>query len=157
MKLKKFQNGLDKLLTLWYNKREEREGHPTNQKGIDTMTNKMTYSDALRNAIATVTDEATKSRLEDLLVSIEKRSNSERKPSKAQLEKKNANEQLADKLFNALANWGAPVTVAEIKTLDNAFVELSSPKLTALLKILMDQNKVTKIEGKRVATYQALA
>ena len=121
------------------------------------MTNKMTYSDALRNAIATVTDEATKSRLEDLLVSIEKRSNSERKPSKAQLEKKNANEQLADKLFNALANWGAPVTVAEIKTLDNAFVELSSPKLTALLKILMDQNKVTKIEGKRVATYQALA
>ena len=80
-----------------------------------------------------------------------------KKPSKAQVEKRSANEALADKLFDVMANWGNAVTVAEIKTLDNAYCEMSSPKITALLKILMEQNRVSKDDSGKVAKYQALA
>lgn len=86
-----------------------------------------------------------------------KKNSAPKKPSKAQVEKRNANEELADKLFTVLSNWGNAVTVAEVKTLDNAFCELSSPKVTALLKILMAQNKVSRDDSGRVAKYQAIA
>ena len=120
------------------------------------MTNKMTYSDALRNAIAAVTDEATKSRLEDLRIAIEKRSNSERKPSKAQLEKQEENKALAEVVFKVLSAHRVEASVAELKKLDDQLVDLSSPKLTAVLKILIDQNRVSKDDSGRVAKYIAL-
>ena len=117
---------------------------------------KMTYSDALRNAIASVSDEATKSRLEDLLVSIEKRNGAEHKPSKAQLAKQEENVALAQVVFEVLSAHRKEASVADLKKLDDRLVDLSSPKLTAVLKILMNQNRVVKDDSGRVAKYTAL-
>ena len=48
---KSLKKPLDKLQTPWYNKYEQREGHPTNQKGITTM--KKTSLQSLVNYIDT--------------------------------------------------------------------------------------------------------
>lgn len=122
---------------------------------------KITYVAALNTAIATLSADPAMTEVVEKLTALkdqtEKRSNAVRKPSKAQVEKATANQALAAQLFDVLANWGNPVTVAEIKTLDNAFAELSSPKLTALLKILVAERKVAKDDTGRVAKYTALA
>ena len=122
---------------------------------------KITYVAALSTAIATLSADPAMTEVVEKLTALkdqtEKRSNAVRKPSKAQVEKATANQALAAQLFDVLANWGNPVTVAEIKTLDNAFAELSSPKLTALLKILVAERKVAKDDTGRVAKYTALA
>ena len=122
---------------------------------------KLTYVAALNTAIATLSADPAMTEVVEKLTALkdqtEKRSNAVRKPSKAQVEKATANQALAAQLFDVLANWGNPVTVAEIKTLDNAFAELSSPKLTALLKILVAERKVVKDDTGRVAKYTALA
>lgn len=80
-----------------------------------------------------------------------------KKPSKAQVEKQEENKVLAQTLFEVLAAHGKDVSVAEIKKLDDRFVDLSSPKITALLKILMDENRMVKDDSGRVARYQVLA
>lgn len=122
---------------------------------------KLTYVAALNTAIATLSADPAMTEVVEKLTALkdqtEKRSNAVRKPSKAQVAKADANQALAAQLFDVLANWGNPVTVAEIKTLDNAFAELSSPKLTALLKILVTERKVAKDDTGRVAKYTALA
>lgn len=122
---------------------------------------KITYVAALNTAITALSADPAMTEVVEKLTALkdqtEKRSNAVRKPSKAQVEKATANQALAAQLFDVLANWGNPVTVAEIKTLDNAFAELSSPKLTALLKILVAERKVAKDDTGRVAKYTALA
>jgi hypothetical protein len=79
-----------------------------------------------------------------------------KKPSKAQVAKAEDNKALAQVLYNALFLAGKPMTVAEIKTLDG-MNDYSSPKLTALLKILILEDKVSKDDSGRVAKYQAKA
>lgn len=86
-----------------------------------------------------------------------KKNSAPKAPSKAQVAKRSENEALAETLFSVMADWANPVTVAEIKTLDNRFADLSSPKITALLKILVTARKVVKDDSGRVAKYQALA
>ena len=85
-----------------------------------------------------------------------KRSNAERKPSKAQIAKAEDNKALAATLYNALFLSGAPTTVAEIRKMEQ-FADLSAPKVTALLKILILDAKVTKDDSGRVAKYTAVA
>lgn len=77
-------------------------------------------------------------------------------PSKAQIAKAEDNKALAQTLYNVLFLQGKPMTVAEIKTLQG-MGEYSSPKITALLKILILDNKVVKDDAGRVAKYQAKA
>ena len=121
---------------------------------------KMTYVAALTAAITALSaDEnmtAVVDRLTDLKAQTEKRSNSERKPSKAQIAKAEDNKALAQTLYNALFLLGTPVTVAQIRQMEQ-FADLSAPKITALLKILILDAKVVKDDGKRVATYTAIA
>lgn len=86
-----------------------------------------------------------------------KKNSAPKKPSKAQVEKQEENKALAKVLYDVLAQHKGDVSVAEIKKLDDQFVDLSSPKITALLKVLIDQNLMVKDDSGRVARYQVLA
>lgn len=121
---------------------------------------KITYVAALNTAIATLSTDPAMTEVVEKLTALkaqtEKRSNAERKPSKAQIAKAEDNKALAATLYNALFLSGAPTTVAEIRKMEQ-FADLSAPKITALLKILILDAKVTKDDSGRVAKYTAVA
>jgi hypothetical protein len=121
---------------------------------------KITYVAALNTAIATLSADPAMTEVVEKLTALkdqtEKRSNAVRKPSKAQIAKAEDNKALAATLYNALFLSGTPTTVAEIRKMEQ-FADLSAPKVTALLKILILDAKVTKDDSGRVAKYTAVA
>lgn len=121
---------------------------------------KITYVAALNTAIATLSADPAMTEVVEKLTALkdqtEKRSNAVRKPSKAQIAKAEDNKALAATLYDALFLSGAPTTVAEIRKMEQ-FADLSAPKVTALLKILILDAKVTKDDSGRVAKYTAVA
>ena len=87
------------------------------------MEKKMTYAQALTNAIEVVTDVETKARLEDLMVSLQKRASS-KKPTKTQ----EANEGTKEVILEALAKIGKS-TVSNLQKSDERLAELSNQKI----------------------------
>ena len=111
------------------------------------MANKMTYVDALTNAIA-LTDGETREKLEALREQIAKRNSTEnRKPTKAQRE----NEELKAVVLRVLTS--EPATVSEIMTRDPALSALSNQKVSALVNALVKDGAVLKIPDGRKTTF----
>lgn len=108
---------------------------------------KMTYAEALRSAIAVVTDEQVHDRLIDLLTSIEKRNSGERKPTKTQV----ANEGLKGVVLSALTS--DPCTVSELMTRSDELSALSNQKVSALVNALVREGRVIKVPDGRKTTF----
>ena len=108
------------------------------------MTN-MTYAQALEIAINAVADETAKDKLTALRDQMAKRATS-KTPTKTQKE----NEVIMDRIIDALADIGEPVTVTELIAHGIEGFELTNQKVSALLRKLIDTGKVVKtIEGKK--------
>ena len=112
------------------------------------MTNKMTYSVALTNAIA-LTEGETRETLERLLVQVQKRNSTEnRKPTKAQ--KQNAS--LAEIVRGVLEGADKPLTISEILHADERLASLTPQKVTAVVYSMGDA--VVKEADKRVNRFR---
>ena len=116
------------------------------------MTN-MTYAQALDNAIALFSqggqidaeDKATVEKLEALKAQLAKRSTS-KTPTKTQKE----NEIIMDRMLAALEAIGAPTTVTDLLAHGIDGYTLTNQKASALLRKLVEANKVVKtIEGRK--------
>ena len=109
------------------------------------MTNNMTYAQALEIAINAVTDETAKERLEALKAQLAKRSSS-KTPTKTQ----KANEVIMEQIATDLADFECPVTVTELIASGEGLEGYTNQKISALLRKMVEQKKVTKtIEGKK--------
>lgn len=83
------------------------------------------------------------------------------------LEKKTANRKsaksdetnvkLANLVFDTLAEKGVGLTASEVIKANAEFNGLSTPKMTALLKILMEEGRVVRIEEGKKITFKAVA
>ena len=109
------------------------------------MTNTMTYAMALEVAINAVADEAVVEKLTALKGQLEKRTAS-KTPTKTQKE----NEVIMTKILEALADIGEPTTVTGLLAHGVEGFTLTNQKASALLRKLIEANKVVKtIEGKK--------
>ena len=108
---------------------------------------KMTYVQAIDNAInGNITDEV-REKLEALKVQLEKRNSGERKPTKAQL----ANADLKGDILAFVGDTGA------VRAMDVAGkFEISGQKASALLKQLVDAGAVEKYAEKCVTYFKAV-
>ena len=117
----------------------------------------MTYVEAIEVAISTlahapegndIVDESNATvieKLEALKAQLEKRS-STKTPTKTQKE----NEVIMERIVDALADAGKPITVTELLAHGIEGYELTNQKTSALLRKLKDAGRVTKtIEGKK--------
>lgn len=59
------------------------------------------------------------------------------------------NEVLVERLYDALAEIGRPVTVSELQKENDEFGAMSNQKVSALMKKLTDAGKVTKTPDKK--------
>ena len=111
------------------------------------MEKKMTYAQALTNAIEVVTDVETKARLEDLMASLQKRASS-KKPTKVQ----EANEKLKVALLETLGRVGK-TTVSNLIKANAEFEGLSTQKVTPLLRQMIEADLVDKVVDKKTTYY----
>lgn len=74
------------------------------------------------------------------------------KPTKKQLE----NEQHIETVYNTLVNLGVASTIADIQEADDDLAEFSGQKISALLKKLVDAERVVKTYEKKKAYYLAV-
>lgn len=107
---------------------------------------KMTYVNAIDNAINGMMDNETIEKLKALKVQLEKRANSERKPSKTQRE----NEEVKTNVLAVLSSEGK-----QCKDIADA-LGISGQKCSALLKQLVDTGKAEKYTEKRVTYFKAI-
>lgn len=106
---------------------------------------KMTYAVAIDNALNGNITEEVRERLEALKASLAKRSSAERKPSKAQL----ANASLKEDIWAYVSENGAK------RAMDVAgHFEISGQKASALLKQLVDAERLEKYSEKRVTYFK---
>lgn len=107
---------------------------------------KMTYVTAIENAINGNLTEETVEKLTALKAQLEKRANSERKPSKTQRE----NEEVKTNVLAILSSEGKQCKdIAET-------LGISGQKCSALLKQLVDAGKAEKYTEKRVTYFKAV-
>lgn len=106
----------------------------------------ITYVDALTVAINVVDNEEVVDKLKALREQIAKKKGSS-KPTKTQVE----NEKIKEAILNVLADADEPITVKEIlKLLED---EYSSQKISALLRQLINAEKVEKVIEKKVSRF----
>lgn len=74
------------------------------------------------------------------------------KPTKKQLE----NEEYVETIYNTLVNLGVASTIADIQAADDDLAEFSGQKVSALLKKLVDVERVVKTYEKKKAYYLAV-
>lgn len=156
------KKGLDNLPNLWYTKyvlkREGKQidwGMTPRKKEVMTMTTiknveKLTYVTALTYAIENgnlPTEIAEK--LIALRTQQEKRNTAEKKPTKVQ----EANAGVKQVILTAMQNQEAK-TVSEIQTLSEELGQLSNQKVASLVRQLVEEGKLTRIEEKRKAYFK---
>lgn len=125
---------LDRYKRIWYNK-DVNKNNFKNERKYHTMENKkMTYAQALVNAMNVVTDEETKNRLADLKASLEKKASSKKTVD---------NSGYYESVRNALAE--KPLTPTELMGVINV---ANTQKVSAIVKGMTDVVKTTK--GKKV-------
>lgn len=108
---------------------------------------KMTYVNAIENAINGNMTEEVIEKLTALKGQLEKRNSGERKPTKAQV----ANEQVKVDILGVLTSEGKQCKdIAET-------LGISGQKCSALLKQLVDGGKAVKYTEKRVTYFKAVA
>lgn len=109
---------------------------------------KMTYASALEIAIASVSDVEVAEKLTALKASLAKKSNGEKKPTKTQIE----NENLKGSILEQMEN-GVGYTVSGIVKNFEGFEDFSVNKVSALIRQLKLEGKVTRSEEKGVAYF----
>ena len=109
---------------------------------------KMTYVNAIENAINGIMDEETKNRLEALIDSLNRRNSKERKPTKAQCENTALKAKVAEFLRGTANGMQCKDIAAEFG--------VSGQKMSALLKQLVDAEVVEKFTEKRVTYFKAV-
>ena len=92
-------------------------------------------------------------KLEKMLAQFEKKSGSSenKKPTKTQL----ANEELKTQLIEILSNYDEPMSIKELQA-DNDEINatvISNQKISAMFRQLIAENKLVRIEEKRVAKF----
>jgi DNA-binding transcriptional ArsR family regulator len=110
------------------------------------MTEKLTYAKALEFAIANLDNEEIVEKLEALKVSLEKKQSRERKPTKTQV----ANESVKIAIVDFLKEDGEYHPAKEI----GEALELSVPKVSALLKQLIEAGAVERTVEKGRALFK---
>ena len=73
--------------------------------------------------------------------------------STAETAKQKENNAIIEKIFEALEAIGRPVTISELQAEKTEFAELSNQKISALMKKLVDSEKVTRIMDKKKAYF----
>lgn len=63
---------------------------------------------------------------------------------------------LANAVYDVLVATGKGMTVSEIQKADASLTDLSTPKVTALLKILMDSGKVVRTADRKRTEFSAV-
>lgn len=106
---------------------------------------KMTYVQALENALTLVTDAETREKLTALRDQLVKRNSAPAKPTKVQV----ANEGVKATILAALANAGKPLTVTEVQEANADLAALSNQKVSALLAQMVAAGAVVKTVEKR--------
>ena len=63
---------------------------------------------------------------------------------------------LADTVYNVLVEAGRGLTVSEVQKQSDELAGLSTPKITALMRILMDAGKVVRTQDKKRTEFSAV-
>lgn len=114
---------------------------------------KMTYVQALENALTLVTDVETRDKLTALRDQLVKRNSAPSKPTKVQV----ANEGVKATILAALTNAGRPLTVTEVQDTDADLAALSNQKVSALLTQMIAAGVVVKTVDKRKSYFAPAA
>ena len=123
----------------------------SNQKGLVTTMEKMTNSKALAIAIETLEGSVSAEVLEKLgniKASIDKKNSAERKPTATQTE----NVGLKNAIFEGM-EVGKAYTISELMKSVPAIADLTNQRVSALVRQLKDEGKVTREEIKRKAYF----
>lgn len=156
MKPKKlFKKLIDKLLKVCYNKYVKKNKIIHFKKGwYHTMEKKITKREVLTAMlqVQAIQDNADfVAYIENELQLLAKKSEN-RKSAKTNEE----NLKLADVVLDVLQG-SEGMTASEIIRANDQLSGLSTPKMTALLKVLMEQGKVVRIEDKKKVLFKAVA
>lgn len=81
-----------------------------------------------------------------------KKNSAEKKPTAAQV----ANEGIKEVILNTLAENGGLMTITDMQKSNETLGELSNQKISALVRQLIADNKVEKIEDKRKSYFKAV-
>lgn len=114
------------------------------------MEKKITYAEAITYAIDHIDAEEMIEVLTKLRASIQKRSASK---SKAQIEKEQQAEAIAETIVQVLASAETPITMAELKEADESLASYTTQRLSAIISKLVDRGQVVKTIEKRKAMY----
>ena len=123
----------------------------SNQKGLVTTMEKMTNSKALAIAIETLEGSVSAEVLEKLgniKASIDKKNSAERKPTATQTE----NVGLKNAIVEGM-EVGKAYTISELMKSVPALADLTNQRVSALVRQLKDEGKVTREEIKRKAYF----
>lgn len=112
------------------------------------MEKKMTYTQALEIAIATISEGEVADKLTALKASIAKRNTADRKPTKTQ----QANEGIKAEILEFLAD-GEAHTVSEIMEGVASLKDASNQKAASLVRQLKDSGAIVREEVKRKAYF----
>ena len=114
------------------------------------MKNQKTYAVALNAAVACeALSQEVREKLATLLAQQEKKASTEKKPTKVQ----EANVSIKQVILTALEGQEAK-TVSEIQTLTPELGELSNQKVASLVRQLVEEGKLIRLEVKRKAYFK---
>ena len=114
------------------------------------MEKKVTYAEALTYAIDRINNVEMVEALTKLRAQVQKRSTSK---SKAQIEKEQQAEAIAETIVQALASAEMPITMAELKEADESLASYTTQRLSAIMAKLVERGQVVKTIEKRKAMY----
>lgn len=115
---------------------------------MEKMTNKKALTWVVENVADMPADVASK--IDVMIASLDKKSAS-RKPTKTQAE----NEEFKSTILEVLTTDG--MTASEVIKSHSDFDGMSNQKMSALLKMLVDDGKVTKVKDKKVTLFKLVA
>ena len=119
------------------------------------MTKKMTkrdYFNALLNIAEVKANGEMVKFIEHELELLAKKNSSEKKPTAVQV----ANEGIKSVIIETLAENGKMMTISEMQKLNAELGEMSNQRISALVRQLINDEKVIRIEDKRKAYFKAV-
>ena len=119
------------------------------------MTKKMTkrdYYNALLNIAEVKANGEMVKFIEHELELLAKKNSSEKKPTAVQV----ANEGIKSVIIETLAENGKMMTISEMQKVSAELGELSNQRISALIRQLINDGKVERIEDKRKAYFKAV-
>ena len=140
---------LDKPYKKCYNKYVNKN-KSLRKKEVLIMANKMTKKDYF-NTIATIVANSEVENKEDIqaFISHELELLAKKSGKSGQTKTQKENVVIIEKIYDALAEVGSPVTITELQSQVPTMAEYSNQKLSALMKKLVDNGRVTKTIDKK--------